>query len=58
MTSGEVVEIVALTAMNTASAYIPQLIKNPSSKKAAALRREAIALRSLLDQLIESIPSK
>jgi hypothetical protein len=55
MTGPEITEIVLLTAMNTASAYIPALVKNPRSKKAAALKREAIALRGMLDQLIAAI---
>ncbi len=56
MNRSDIIETVFLTAMNTAESYIPMIIKNPKSKKAAAIRREAVELRKALDMLIESIP--
>jgi delta 1-pyrroline-5-carboxylate dehydrogenase len=56
MTGKEIAEVVVLTAMNQATMYIPQLVKNPGSKRAQALKREAVALRAMLDQLIATIP--
>jgi hypothetical protein len=58
MSRQEIAEIVVLTAMNQASMYLPAIIKNPSSKKAQAIRREAVALVDVLNKLIDTIPEK